>query len=58
MAKTTSSKNYITSRRPLVGDPIESVVYDAQNRPTTIVYKLGQAGKTEEVTLSYTSEGY
>jgi len=58
MAKTTSSINYLTARRPLVGDPVASIVYDAQNRPTTIVYKLGQAGNTEEVTLSYTDEGY
>lgn len=60
MAKTTSDKNYVTSRRPRTGDPIVpgSVVYDASNRVTSIGYYIGFNEDVETVTFSYSVEGY
>lgn len=60
MAKTTSDKNYVTSRRPRTGDPIVpgSVVYDTSNRVISIGYYIGFNNDIETVTFSYTVEGY
>ncbi len=58
MAKTTSSVNYLTAKRPKTGDPLASVTYDAQNRPTVIVYNVGFTGNTETVNISYTVDGF
>jgi hypothetical protein len=60
MAKTTSSVNYLTARRPLTGDPIaEPVTYDSQGRVVEIVYKVGQAGTAKEiVTFAYSNAGH
>jgi len=59
VAKTTSSVNYVTARRPLVGDPIAAIVYDASNRPISITYKLGQAGTAREtVTFTYSTDDH
>ena len=59
MAKTTSSVNYVTARRPLVGDPIAAIEYDSSDRPISITYKLGQAGTAREtVTFTYSTEGH
>lgn len=59
MAKTTSSVNYLTARRPLVGDPIADIIYDTSDRPISITYKLGQAGTAQEtVTFTYSVDGH
>ena len=59
MAKTTSSVNYVTARRPFVGDPIVSLVYDDSDRPISIIYRLGQSGTAQEtVTFSYSTDGH
>jgi hypothetical protein len=59
MAKTTSSVNYLVARRPFVGDPIASIIYDDNDRPISVTYKLGQSGTAREtVTFSYSAAGH
>lgn len=58
MATTSSSFNYICRRKPNAGQPIKpgSIVYDAQDRPTSATYLVG---KTEVlIQVSYSTEGY
>lgn len=71
MAKTTSSVNYLTARRPHTGNPIvatsidpitgiatEAVVYDEVGRILSIIYQVGQsASATEIVTFTYSESG-
>lgn len=71
MAKTTSSVNYLTARRPQNGNPIvktktdpitgvttEAVGRDAQGRIVSIVYQVGQSDSASEtVTFTYNESG-
>ena len=71
MAKTTSSVNYLTARRPHTGNPIvadktdpitgivtPAITYDSLGRVVSVVYQVGQVSSaTEVITFSYNESG-
>jgi len=72
MAKTTSSVNYLTARRPKTGNPVvatsvdpitgvisHAIAYDSLNRIVSINYRVGVTGSASEViTFTYSNSGH